>query len=311
VDVPPGDRELLRHFLAAIAYRTQKALRGAPDHYPSFRAGNQVRTPVEILRHMTSLMGYTRTLFLGGSYPVSPDPLPTFPEEVERFHEMLQAVGDLLERGGPLREITEEQLLQGPLADTMTHVGQLALLRRLADSPIAPENFIFAHVSADRLGPDQAMPARPDKEWPQGPDQEARSSLQPITLEEMSMRIDHIFLLMPEGGETRAREYYRDLLGMAEEPVPEKLRDKAACWFRDGPCSIHMGIEADFRPHPRAHAALTVTDVEALGARLAVAGYEVRWDDQIPGVKRFHTVDPFGNRIEFIREDDALSRPYQ
>jgi hypothetical protein len=79
------DRELARHFLAAIAYRTQKALRGAPAHYPDFAAGNQVRTPAEILRHMTSLMGYVRTLFLGGTYPL-PDPLPTFAGEVGRFH---------------------------------------------------------------------------------------------------------------------------------------------------------------------------------------------------------------------------------
>ena len=162
-------RHLLRHYLAAIAYRTQKALRDAPEHYPDFSAGNQVRTPVEILRHMTSLMGYTRTLFLGGSYPVRPEPLPTFAEEVTRFHEMLQALGDLLERGEPLSEITEEQLLQGPLADAMTHVGQLALLRRLADSPVAPESFIYAEVRADRLGPSQATPARPDRHWPERP----------------------------------------------------------------------------------------------------------------------------------------------
>ena len=63
------DRELLRHFLAAIAYRTQKALRDAPDHYPTFSAGNRVRTPVELIRHMAALMGYVRTLFQGGSYP--------------------------------------------------------------------------------------------------------------------------------------------------------------------------------------------------------------------------------------------------
>src|SRR6266576_4530431 len=70
------DRHLLRHFLAAIAYRTQKALRGAPDHYPTFSAGNRARTPAELIRHMTSLMGYVRTHFQGGTYPAKPDPLP-------------------------------------------------------------------------------------------------------------------------------------------------------------------------------------------------------------------------------------------
>ena len=162
------DRHLLRHFLAAIAYRTQRALRGAPDHFPTFSAGNRVRTPVEVIRHMAALMGYVRTLFQGGSYPVKPDPLPTFEAEVARFHEMLEAVGELLARGAPC-SISTEQLLQGPFADTMTHVGQLAMLRRLADSPVAPENFIYADIRADRLDADQPRPARPDKHWPEAP----------------------------------------------------------------------------------------------------------------------------------------------
>ena len=162
------DRQLLRHFLAAIAYRTQKALRDAPEHYPAFSAGNRVRTPVELIRHMTSLMGYVRTFFVGGSYPVKPDPLPTFQEEVARFHEMLEAVGALL--GGDAKcSITTEQLLQGPFADTMTHVGQLAMLRRLADAPVAPENFIYADIRAERLEADQPPPARPDPRWPEAP----------------------------------------------------------------------------------------------------------------------------------------------
>lgn len=162
------DRELLRHFLAAIAYRTQKALRGAPASYPDFAAGNQSRTPVEILRHMTSLMGYVRTLFLGGSYPVKPPALPSFQDEITRFHQMLEEIGTLLESGAA-PSITTEQLLQGPFADVMTHVGQLGLLRRLADSPVAPENFIYAHIDGDRLGPEQAMPALPDLHWPERP----------------------------------------------------------------------------------------------------------------------------------------------
>ena len=108
------------------------------------------------------------TLFQGGSYPVHPEPLPTFEEEILRFHAMLTAVGDLLRAGTPCT-ISTEQLLQGPLADTMTHVGQLALLRRLAGSPVPPENFIFADVLADRLGVEQAPPARPDEHWPARP----------------------------------------------------------------------------------------------------------------------------------------------
>lgn len=159
-------RELLRHFLAAIAYRTQKALRGAPEHYPTFSAGNRTRTPAELIRHMASLLGYVRTFFVGGTY--RPDPMPSFDAEVARFHTLLEEVGKLLASDAPC-SITAEQLLQGPLADAMTHVGQLAMLRRLADSPVAPENFIYADIRSDRLHADQPAPARPDKVWPEGP----------------------------------------------------------------------------------------------------------------------------------------------
>jgi hypothetical protein len=162
------DRELLRHYLGAIAYRTQKALRDAPEHYAGFSAGNRVRTPADILRHMTSLMGYVRTFFEGGSYPVKPDPLPTFKDEIARFHDVVMAVGKLLASDAPC-SITTEQLLQGPFADTMTHVGQLAMLRRLADAPVPPENFIFADIRGDRLDANQPPPARPDARWPERP----------------------------------------------------------------------------------------------------------------------------------------------
>jgi len=164
------ERRLLQHALAAVAYRAQKALRGAPPSFPAFSpGGRQVRTPVEILRHMTSVLGYARTFFVAGSFPRYPEPLPTFEAEVGRFHETLEALSRELESGTPLRQITEAQLLQGPLADVLTHIGQIALLRRLAGAPVPPENFIFADVSADRLGPEQPPPARPDTEWPERP----------------------------------------------------------------------------------------------------------------------------------------------
>ena len=160
-------RPLLRHFLAALAYRTQKALRGAPPSFATFRAGDKVRTPHELVRHMTSVLGYARTFFTGGSY--RPEPLPSFDAEVARFHEVVADLSAHLERGTPLQGITPEQLLQGPLADAMTHAGQLALLRRLSGSPVPPENFVFARISAENLGPDQPPPARPDKVWPEAP----------------------------------------------------------------------------------------------------------------------------------------------
>lgn len=162
-------RELVAHFLAAIAYRTQKALRDAPAAYAEFRAGTDARTPAEILRHMTSVLGYARTFKLGGSYPMQPEALPSFAAEQRRFHEMLESVRDELDASGALGTLSPEQLLQGPFADVMTHVGQLAMLRRLQGAPVAPENFIFAQVNAERLGVDQALPARPDADWPERP----------------------------------------------------------------------------------------------------------------------------------------------
>jgi hypothetical protein len=156
-------RAMLRHFLAALAYRTQKALRGAPASFPSFRAAPRVRTPQELVRHMNGVLGYARTFFVGGEW--RPAAL-AYPAEIRRFHEILEDLRRHLDSGAPLRGVTEEQVLQGPLADAMTHAGQLALLRRLAGSPVAPENFIFAAISSDNVGPDQAPPAQPDREWP-------------------------------------------------------------------------------------------------------------------------------------------------
>jgi len=161
-------RKLLNHFLAALAYRTQKALRDAPDDFGSFRATEGVRTPAELVRHMTSVLGYARTHFIGGSY--WPEPLESLQDEIDRFHEMLGLLAQHLRDGDPLSDgMTEERLLQGPFSDAMTHAGQLALLRRLAGAPVPPENFIVAEIKPDRLGPDQASPASPDKVWPEAP----------------------------------------------------------------------------------------------------------------------------------------------
>lgn len=162
-------RKLLNHFLAALAYRTQKALRGAPSDFGSFHVSEGVRTPAELIRHMTSVLGYARTRFIGGRY--WPEPLSSFDDEVERFHEMLGRLAQHLRNGDPLLEgMTEERLLQGPFSDAMTHAGQLAMLRRLAGAPVAPEDFSVAEIQPDRLGPDQAEPVSPDETWPEAPE---------------------------------------------------------------------------------------------------------------------------------------------
>jgi hypothetical protein len=161
-------RQLLRHFLAALAYRTQKALRDAPEDFGSFSVGGRVRTPAELVRHMTSVLGYARTFFVGGTY--WPDPLPSLGEEIARFHDVLADLARHIETSSPmLGDMTAEKFLQGPFADAMTHAGQLAMLRRLAGVPVAPENFIYAEIDPERLGPDQAEPARPDKVWAEAP----------------------------------------------------------------------------------------------------------------------------------------------
>ncbi len=163
------EKRLLRHFLGALAYRTQKALRDAPAEFGEFEVGNQVRTPKELVRHMTSVLGYARTYFVGGQY--WPEPLPSLKDEVERFHEMLESLSSHIGRNDELLGATAEQLLQGPFADAMTHAGQLAMLRRIAGVPVPPENFIVADVNADKLGVDQPAPVSPDQEWPEAPAQ--------------------------------------------------------------------------------------------------------------------------------------------
>jgi hypothetical protein len=160
-------REMLRHFLAALAYRVTKALKGAPPDFSAFRAGAAVRTPHELVCHMTNVLGYARTYFVGGQWPSR---IPTkFQADVRAFHEMLADLSVRLHGDQPLLDTTEERLLQGPFSDAMTHAGQLAMLRRLAGSPIRPENFIVAAIQADNVGPEQPEAVSPDKEWPEAP----------------------------------------------------------------------------------------------------------------------------------------------
>jgi hypothetical protein len=156
-------RRLLQHFLAALAYRTQKALRDAPPHFADYRAGTHVRTPHELVWHMTGVVGYARTFLHGGEF--APDKLATFSAEVARFHDTLAALRDDLADGSLTATLSDEQFLQGPLSDAMTHAGQLAMLRRLAGSPVPSENFIHAAVSRHNVSASQPDPAAPDAWW--------------------------------------------------------------------------------------------------------------------------------------------------
>lgn len=112
--------------------------------------------------------------------------------------------------------------------------------------------------------------------------------------------IDHVQLAMPAGQEASARAFYGELLGMEELPKPPELAKRGGCWFASGEAQIHLGVEPDFRPAKKAHAALRCRDYGRLVARLRNAGIEVVTDENIPGVTRCHIHDPFGNRIELI-----------
>jgi catechol 2,3-dioxygenase-like lactoylglutathione lyase family enzyme len=114
--------------------------------------------------------------------------------------------------------------------------------------------------------------------------------------------IDHVQLAFPPGGEAAARTFYGEVLGLTEVPKPEAMRARGGMWFQAGPVQLHLGVEPDMRPSVKAHPALVVTDFDKWLARLAAAG--CRWQDasadEIPGTRRGHTWDPFGNRIELI-----------
>jgi catechol 2,3-dioxygenase-like lactoylglutathione lyase family enzyme len=112
--------------------------------------------------------------------------------------------------------------------------------------------------------------------------------------------IDHVQLAMPPGGEQQARSFYGSLLGMTELPKSAELAKRGGCWFGSGAVQLHLGVETAFRPAKKAHPALRSLDYTALLLRLREAGLEVTEAHDIPGVRRCHVHDPFGNRIEII-----------
>lgn len=111
--------------------------------------------------------------------------------------------------------------------------------------------------------------------------------------------IDHVQVAAPAGCEADARAFYGELLGLAELPKPGALAARGGCWFQAGAQELHVGVEAMFIPARKAHPSFVVADLDALAAKLTAAGHAVAYDDLIPGVKRFETSDPFGNRLEF------------
>lgn len=112
--------------------------------------------------------------------------------------------------------------------------------------------------------------------------------------------LDHVQVAIPMGSESTAREYYGTALGMDEIPKPPALAQRGGCWFASGSAVLHLGVEEPFAPAKKAHPAFLVTDLDALATALEGRGASItRSDGELPGIRRFHTFDPFGNRIEF------------
>lgn len=113
--------------------------------------------------------------------------------------------------------------------------------------------------------------------------------------------IDHVQVAIPPGGEDQARPFYKDLLGLAEQPKPPELAGRGGAWFEAGAVKVHCGVEDPFNPAVKAHVAFRVNDVSGLAAQARAAGYKVVDDDPLTGFERAYIYDPFGNRLEFLR----------
>ncbi len=118
----------------------------------------------------------------------------------------------------------------------------------------------------------------------------------------MLLGIDHVQVAAPAGSEDDARRFYGELLGLPEVPKPPVLQARGGVWFACGAHQLHVGVSEQFTPADKAHPGLQVrlAELDRLAARLEDAGAPVRWDDAIPGTRRFYTADPWGNRIELV-----------
>jgi hypothetical protein len=155
---PDPARQLLRHTVATIAYRAGKALRGAPNSFSSFLIGDKSRTPAQILAHMGDLFDWALSIAQGNQTWHDSTPL-AWNAEVERCFAAIKKFDDFLASVEPVH-CPAERLFQGPIADALTHVGQIAMLRRLSGSPIKGENYFKADIAAGRVGLDQSAPRR-------------------------------------------------------------------------------------------------------------------------------------------------------
>lgn len=149
-----GKRAFLRHTLATLAYRGGKAIRGAPEEFADRRMAATSRTPGEILAHVGDLLDWGLSL-ARGKQAWHDSPAVSWREGEARFFEALGALDAYLASGEPLGS-EAEKIFQAPIADALTHVGQIAMLRRMAGAPVRGENYFRAEIVAGRVGPDQS-----------------------------------------------------------------------------------------------------------------------------------------------------------
>ena len=149
-------REMLRHCLATLAYRGGKVLRGAPDEFGNYRASESSRTPAEIVAHLADLLGWSLSIARGQQAWKNSEPL-AWQAGADRFFASLSALDQYLASDEAL-DVPPEKLFQAPIADALTHVGQLAMLRRMAGAPIRGENYFVADIEAGRVGAKQQPP---------------------------------------------------------------------------------------------------------------------------------------------------------
>jgi hypothetical protein len=151
-------REMLRHTVATLAYRGGKAVRGASDSFVLFKASETTRTPAQILAHIGDLLDWALSIAKGNETWNNSEPL-VWNEEIDRFHAALKSFDDYLASDSEL-SASCERLFQGPIADALTHVGQIAMLRRVAGEPMKGENYSRAKIAAGHVGADQETPKR-------------------------------------------------------------------------------------------------------------------------------------------------------
>jgi hypothetical protein len=158
ISLTDDPRPVLRRIVATLAYRAAKVLRDAPADFGGMQAGPATRRPVEIVAHMADLMTWALSLSQGHSIWKAAGS-DDWDVEIARFFDGLAALDAELSADRPFAG-SEERLIQGPLADALTHVGQLAMLRGMAGVPIKPESYAGAEIVLGRVGPAQAEPRR-------------------------------------------------------------------------------------------------------------------------------------------------------